>query len=64
MIINQSGVTIRMPVADIRVMGRKTQGVRLINLVDDDVIADVGIIKNEDPANAESKPVRGHSEEE
>ncbi|MBK9981426.1 MAG: DNA gyrase subunit A [Saprospiraceae bacterium] len=47
MIINQSGVTIRTPIADIRVMGRKTQGVRLINLVDD-AIADVGIIKNEE----------------
>lgn len=47
MIINQSGVTIRTPVADIRVMGRKTQGVKLINL-DDDVIADVGIISNVD----------------
>ncbi|MDQ3015211.1 MAG: DNA gyrase subunit A, partial [Bacteroidota bacterium] len=47
MIINQSGVTIRTPVKNIRVMGRKTQGVRLINL-DDDVIADVGIIKNEE----------------
>ncbi|MEP6795179.1 MAG: DNA gyrase subunit A, partial [Saprospiraceae bacterium] len=47
MIINQSGVTIRTPVSDIRVMGRKTQGVRLINLVDD-AIADVGIIKNEE----------------
>ncbi len=45
MIINQSGVTIRTPVREIRVMGRKTQGVKLINL-DDDVIADVGIIKN------------------
>ena len=50
MIINQSGVTIRTPVADIRVMGRKTQGVRLINLVDDDAIADVGIVKNEEAA--------------
>jgi DNA gyrase subunit A len=48
MIINQSGVTIRIPVADIRVMGRKTQGVKLINLEDNDVIADVGIISNED----------------
>jgi DNA gyrase subunit A len=48
MIINQSGVTIRMPVSAIRVMGRKTQGVRLINLIDDDMIADVGIIRNED----------------
>ena len=32
MIINKSGITIRMKVADLRVMGRATQGVRLINL--------------------------------
>lgn len=32
MIINKSGITIRMKVSDIRVMGRATQGVRLINL--------------------------------
>ena len=32
MIINKSGITIRMKVSDLRVMGRATQGVRLINL--------------------------------
>jgi DNA gyrase subunit A len=32
MIINHSGITIRLKVADVRVMGRATQGVRLINL--------------------------------
>ena len=32
MIINKSGITIRLKVADVRVMGRATQGVRLINL--------------------------------
>ena len=32
MIINKSGITIRLKVADIRIMGRATQGVRLINL--------------------------------
>ena len=32
MIINKSGITIRLKVADFRVMGRATQGVRLINL--------------------------------
>ena len=32
MIINKSGITIRLKVADIRTMGRATQGVRLINL--------------------------------
>jgi DNA gyrase subunit A len=32
MIINKSGITIRLKVSDIRTMGRATQGVRLINL--------------------------------
>ena len=42
MIINKSGIVIRMAVADIRVMGRATQGVRLINLAKkNDVIASV-----------------------
>ncbi len=42
MIINKSGIVIRMSVADVRVMGRATQGVRLINLAKkNDVIASV-----------------------
>ena len=42
MIINKSGIVIRMAVADVRVMGRATQGVRLINLSKkNDVIASV-----------------------
>ena len=42
MIINKSGIVIRMAVADCRVMGRATQGVRLINLTKkNDVIASV-----------------------
>ena len=42
MIINKSGVLIRLKVADVRVMGRATQGVRLINLAKkNDVIASV-----------------------
>ena len=42
MIINQSGIVIRLAVADCRVMGRATQGVRLINLTKkNDVIASV-----------------------
>ena len=32
MIINKSGITIRLKLADVRIMGRATQGVRLINL--------------------------------
>jgi DNA gyrase subunit A len=41
MIINKSGITIRMPVSDMRVMGRATQGVKLINLRNGDSIAAV-----------------------
>ena len=41
MIINKSGITIRMAVADLRVMGRATQGVRLIRLNENDAISSV-----------------------
>ena len=41
MIVNKSGITIRMSVSDLRVMGRATQGVRLINLKGSDEIASV-----------------------
>ncbi len=47
MIINKSGITIRMKVESMRVMGRATQGVRLINLRGDDSIAAVA---NRSPA--------------
>ena len=49
MIINRSGLTIRMAVSDIRVAGRATQGVRLINSKDGDSIAAISAVnKNED----------------
>ncbi|WP_420322182.1 DNA gyrase subunit A [Flagellimonas sp.] len=49
MIINKSGIAIRMGVEDLRVMGRATQGVRLINLKDKDSIAAVAkVMKDED----------------
>jgi DNA gyrase subunit A len=41
MIINKSGITIRIKVAELRIMGRATQGVRLIKLTDDDAISSV-----------------------
>ncbi len=49
MIINKSGIAIRMSVEDLRVMGRATQGVKLINLKDKDSIAAVAkVMKDED----------------
>jgi DNA gyrase subunit A len=47
MIINLSGIIIRMGVSDLRVMGRATQGVRLINLKEDDGIAAVAKVECE-----------------
>ena len=48
MIINKSGIAIRMEVAALRVMGRATQGVRLINLKVDDTIAAVAKVMKDD----------------
>ncbi|HQX04381.1 MAG TPA: DNA gyrase C-terminal beta-propeller domain-containing protein, partial [Flavobacterium sp.] len=48
MIINKSGLTIRMEVSDLRVMGRATQGVRLINIKGNDSIAAVTKVMKEE----------------
>jgi DNA gyrase subunit A len=48
MIINKSGITIRMAVADLRVMGRATQGVKLINIKESDSIAAVAKVMHEE----------------
>ena len=50
MIINKSGLTIRMEVSDLRVMGRATQGVRLINIKGNDSIAAVTKVMKEEVA--------------
>ena len=65
MIINKSGITIRLAVANFRVMGRATQGVRLINLSKkNDVIASVCKVKTSDKEadlneNDEDNPTNG-----
>ncbi|HMQ50017.1 MAG TPA: DNA gyrase subunit A [Saprospiraceae bacterium] len=48
MISNRSGIVIRVSISDLRVMGRATQGVRVIRLDDDDNIADVTILNSEE----------------
>ena len=55
MIINRSGMTIRMPVATIRVAGRATQGVKLINIKPGDAIAAVSVVAHSDD---EDEPVQ------
>ena len=70
MIINRSGLIIRMAVDSMRVMGRATQGVRLINLKDDDAIAAVAkveFIEGEEEEGAEetivNEGVEGQADE-
>ncbi len=60
MIINKSGIAIRMDVANLRVMGRATQGVKLINLKGSDTIAAVAkVMKDEEEIsdNTEELPI-------
>lgn len=59
MIINKSGIAIRMEVADLRVMGRATQGVKLINLKGSDSIAAVAKVMKDDEEETEENEVEG-----
>ena len=62
MIINKSGLTIRMAVSGIKVAGRATQGVRLINIKDGDAIAAVSVVNKSEEEQAEA-PVEGQATE-
>ncbi|MET3113802.1 DNA gyrase subunit A [Pedobacter sp. CG_S7] len=55
MIINKSGIVIRIVVSGLRVMGRATQGVRLINLKGNDAIASVAKIDHEEVDETEEE---------
>lgn len=54
MIITKSGLTIRMAVSDIRVAGRATQGVRLINIKEGDSIAAISVVAKNDEEETEA----------
>src|SRR5215216_3457438 len=53
MLITKQGVALRMPVKGIRVAGRNTQGVRLVNLEDNDLVMDVARLVPEDESDIE-----------
>ena len=54
MIINKSGLTIRMAVSDIRVAGRATQGVKLINIKEGDSIAAVSPVEKSEEGDVQA----------
>ena len=65
MIINKSGIAIRMAVEDLRVMGRATQGVKLINLKGSDSIAAVAkVMKEEEVEESEEDTTEASTSEE
>ena len=60
MIINKSGITIRLKVEDVRIMGRATQGVRLINLEKrNDQIGSVCKVESENEEELEEEIMEG-----
>ena len=61
MIINKSGIAIRMSVESLRVMGRATQGVKLINLKGDDSIAAVAKVMKEEDSIEEDQEKEGET---
>ena len=63
MIINRSGLTIRMAVADIKVAGRATQGVRLINIKEGDSIAAISAV-NKTEEDVPQQPAEGAAEDQ
>ncbi|MCS6809410.1 MAG: DNA gyrase subunit A, partial [Bacteroidota bacterium] len=60
-VMTAKGVVIRQAARDIRVIGRNTQGVRLIKLDDDDTIADIAIVNHED--ESEDEPSESSAQE-
>jgi len=64
MIINKSGITIRMAVSDMRIMGRATQGVKLINLRENDSIAAVAYVETSEEDEEDGNGNEGHNKTE
>ena len=62
-IINKSGITIRMNIESIRTMGRNTQGVRLINLSDSDSIASIAVVDKEEEEEIDLSITEGEASE-
>ena len=63
MVITRHGVIIRLPVDDIRVIGRNTQGVRIINCAEGDVVMDVArVVEEEGEEGAEAEPAGSEAE--
>jgi len=53
LITTRNGIVIRLPISDVRIMGRATQGVKVIRLDDNDSIADVAVVRKDEDEEEE-----------
>ncbi|MDD4142725.1 MAG: DNA gyrase C-terminal beta-propeller domain-containing protein, partial [Bacteroidales bacterium] len=60
-IINKSGLLIRLKVAELRVVGRATQGVKLINIAENDSIAAVTLVQHSDEDDEDVEEIEGEN---
>nr|WP_321465780.1 DNA gyrase subunit A [uncultured Desulfobulbus sp.] len=63
MLVANSGKIIRMPMDSVRIIGRNTQGVRLINLEDDEYVVDMSILAREEDMDDDEELVEGENED-
>lgn len=64
MIINTEGIIIRMLCSGISVLGRITSGVKLINLTDDNIVASIAKVRDEEKEEKKRKLALGENTEE
>lgn len=64
MILTNSGVAIRLPISDIRITGRNAQGVKLINLRNEDNIASVDVVPSSEKESQEEEVLKENTEEQ
>jgi DNA gyrase subunit A len=62
MIINRSGITIRMKISELRVLGRNTQGVKLINLRGKDYIASITKVPTDNEEEMSNENAEGSTD--
>ena len=63
MVITRHGVIIRAPIDEIRVIGRNTSGVRIINLDEGDVVQDVARVVEDEEEGVEAEAASAEAEE-
>ena len=59
LVITKKGIVIRTPLSEIKIAGRNTQGVKIINVEDKDSVASIAILPHEDPSEEGEEGAEG-----